>query len=361
MLHAVIMAGGSGTRFWPRSTKKHPKQFLNLFGDQTMLQATAERIGELVPSERIWVVTNDRYVDLVKEQLPGVPSQNIVGEAVAKNTAPCIAVAAALITEKDPEGTMAVLPADHLIEQPASFLSILKTADAKAREGENLVTIGIQPDRPETGYGYIEYDKKSSETYRGPEIKKVIRFREKPDRQTARDFIASGNFLWNSGMFVWSASTILREFSQHLPDVKKQVDKLRPSLGGENQKEAIDDFYYGCPSISIDYGIMEPSENVYVIPGSFGWNDVGSWKAVYELRAKDKNGNVIQTEHTALAGATGNLIQSDSGKMIALVGVDNLAVVETEEAILVCHLDEAQGVKEIVNKLKESSDTQKFL
>lgn len=361
MLHAVVMAGGSGTRFWPRSTKEHPKQFLNLFGDRTMLQATVDRIEKLIPPERTWIVTNDRYISLVQEQLPDIPPQNIVGEAVAKNTAPCVALAAALIREQDPDGTMAVLPADHLISQPESFLSILEAADAKAKAGSNLVTIGIKPDRPETGYGYIEFAKDSSGSYRGPEIKEVKQFREKPDRKTAREFIDSGNFLWNSGMFIWSASTILQKFSLHLPDVKQQVDKLQPAIGSSNQKQAIDDFYYGCPSISIDYGIMEPSEGVFVVPGSFGWNDVGSWKAVYELREKDKDGNVIQTDASALANAKDNLIQSDSGKMIALVGVDNLAVVETEDAILVCSLDEAQGVKEIVNQLKEKEDTKKFL
>lgn len=361
MLHAVIMAGGSGTRFWPRSTREHPKQFLTLFGDRTMLQTTVDRIAPLVPPERIWVITNDRYVSLVRQQLPEVPQNNIVGEAVAKNTGPCVALAAALIHEQDPEGTMAVLPADHLISQTDSFLSILKTADTKAREGHHLVTIGIQPDRPETGYGYIEFDKDSSESYRGPAIKKVTQFREKPDQQTARQFIESGNFLWNSGMFVWSAGTILREFSRHLPDIKQQVDKLRPAIGGDNQKGAVDAFYHACPSISIDYGIMEPSDDVFVVPGSFGWNDVGSWKAVYELRDKDRDGNVIQTDTAELADATGNLIQSDSGKMIALVGVENLAIVETRDAILVCNLDEAQGVKQIVNQLKEKEETKKYL
>lgn len=361
MLHAVIMAGGSGTRFWPRSTQEHPKQFLNLFGDRTMLQATADRIEKLIPSERIWVITNDRYVELVQDQLPDVPAQNIVGEAVARNTAPCVALAAALIREQDPEGTMVVLPADHLIEQPETFLSILKTAETKAKAGNNLLTIGIQPDRPETGYGYIEFEKDSSKNLAGREVKKVAQFREKPNLETARAFIDSGNFLWNSGMFVWSVSTILQEFSRHLPEVKRQVDKLSPSIGTDSQKEAIDAFYHGCPSISIDYGIMEPSEDVFVVPGSFGWNDVGSWKALYDLRSKDEKGNVIQTDTATLTDSDNNLIQSDSGKMIALVGVDNLAVVETEDAILICNLDKAQGVKQIVNHLKEKEETKKFL
>jgi mannose-1-phosphate guanylyltransferase len=361
MLHAVIMAGGSGTRFWPQSTEARPKQFLNIFGDRTMLQSTVDRIEKLVPAERVWVITNDRYVDLVQEQLPDVPANNIVGEPVAKNTAPCVALAAALIENQDPDATMVVLPADHHIEQPDKFIAILETASAKANDEEALVTIGIKPDRAETGYGYIEFDKNRSETLKGLEVKKVNQFREKPDLETAKKFIESGNFLWNSGMFIWKAATILNEFEMHQPKISDQIEKLAPSVGSDNQKTAIDEFYHGCPSISVDYGIMEQSQTVFVVPGSFGWNDVGSWRAVYDLRSKDENGNVIQSENTVLADAGNNLIQTKSGKMVALVGVENLAVVETDSAILVCDLDEAQGVKDVVNQLRDNDELKKFL
>lgn len=361
MFHAVIMAGGSGTRFWPKSTKKHPKQFLNLFGEQTMLQTTADRIKELIPAERLWVITNDRYVGLVKKQLPEVPQKNIIGESIAKNTAPCVALAAALIQEEDPDATIAVLPADHLVRRPEKFHMILEAANAKAREGNNLVTIGIEPNRPETGYGYIEFDTEQSEIHEGKEVRKVKQFREKPDLQTARQFIGLGNFLWNSGMFVWSATTILDEFEKHLPEISEQIDALAPAIGSEKQKDAIDQFYQACPSISIDYGIMEQSESVYVVPGSFGWSDVGSWNAVYNLREKDENGNVIEAEYITLTQSKNNLIQSNSDKMIALVGVEDLAVVETDRAFLVCNLNEAQGVKQIVNQLKEEDKDKKYL
>lgn len=360
MLHAVIMAGGSGTRFWPRSTQARPKQFLNLFGDRTMLQTTVDRIEKLVPAERVWIITNDRYVDLVQRQLPDVPASNIVGEPVAKNTAPCVALAAALIEDRDPEGTMIVLPADHHIEDPDTFIDILETAAAKAQD-DALVTIGIKPDRAETGYGYIEFDDDTTEEHEGREVKKVNQFREKPDLQKARQFLYSGNFLWNSGMFIWKADTVLKQFGKHLPDVQKQLDQLSPKIGTDAQPDAINAFYHGCPSISIDYGIMEKADTVFVVPGEFGWNDVGSWRAVYDLREKDENGNVIQAETATLTESTNNLIQSDSGKMIALVGVENLAVVETDKAILVCNLDEAQGVKEIVGQLKEKEETKKYL
>lgn len=361
MLHAVIMAGGSGTRFWPRSTKAHPKQFLNIFGDRTMLQTTVDRIGQLIDADRVWVITNERYVELVQEQLPNLPSENIVGEPVAKNTAPCVALAAALIQEQDPDGTMVVLPADHQIEEPDTFISILQTAAAKAEVEGSLVTIGINPKHPETGYGYIEFDKSSSESFEGREVKKVHQFREKPDLKTAEEFITSGNFLWNSGMFIWKAATILNKFDQLLPEVQKQLDTLTPAIGTDNQKEAINQFYHNCPSISIDYGIMEQAESVYVVPGSFGWNDVGSWSAVYELRSKDDHENVIQTNQAAVTNASGNLIHSNSDKMVALVGVDNVAVVETDDAILVCNLNEAQGVKQIVKQLEDKEELKKYL
>jgi len=361
MLHAVIMAGGSGTRFWPRSTENRPKQFLNIFGARTMLQDTVDRIKPLVSADRVWVITNDKYVDLVQEQLPDIPANNIVGEPVGKNTAPCVAAAATLIQEKDPNGTMVVLPADHLIGKPETFLSILETARTKAREPGALVTIGIKPNHPETGYGYIEFDEDTSENIEGHQVKTVKQFREKPDLDTAEEFVKSGNFLWNSGMFIWKASTILEKFKQHLPTIFDEVEKLKSSVGTDNQKEAINEFYYDCTSISIDYGIMEQSDSVFVVPGSFEWNDVGSWRAVYDLRSKDENGNVIQTDTSATADAKNNLIQSESGKMIALVGVENLAVVETDSAILVCDLDSSQGVKKVVNKLRKDDDLKRFV
>lgn len=361
MLHAVIMAGGYGTRFWPRSTKAHPKQFLKIFGDRTMLQETVDRIAPLIPVERVWVITNQRYIGLVKEQLPNIPDTNIIGEPVARNTAPCVASAAVLLQNEDPDATMVVLPADHSISEPEKFISILDTAAEKADQDEALITIGIRPDRPETGYGYIEFNKKSGETIKGNEVKKVAQFREKPDLKTARQFIYSGNFLWNSGMFVWKASAILEQFEKHLPDVHSQVELLEPAVGTGKQTEAINTFYQNCPSISIDYGIMEKAETVFVVPGEFGWNDVGSWRAVYDLREKNEQGNVIQSELAKLVDSKNNLVHSENDKIIALVGVENLAVVETEDAILVCNLDKSQGVKQIVESLKENEETKRFL
>lgn len=359
MLHAVIMAGGSGTRFWPRSTQEHPKQFLNLFGDRTMLQNTVDRISGMIPEERILVITNSRYVDLVQKQIPRLPAENIIGEPVARNTAPCVAYAAALLHSRDPDASMIVLPADHLVADEKRFRSIVKTAAAKARQ-DCLVTIGITPDRPETGYGYIQFEPDSGETLEDNEVRRVRTFTEKPDRETAETFIEEGTFLWNSGMFVWHSSTITEQFAHHQPDIYKQMEQLSNATNPHSQ-ESVGEFYEACPSISIDYGIMEHADTVFVVPGEFGWNDVGSWKAVYDLREKDEEGNVVQTRHLQAENAANNLVQSDSGKVIALVGVENLAVVETDDAILVCNLDEAQGVKQIVESLEKRDKLKKFL
>ncbi len=361
MVYAVIMAGGSGTRFWPKSTKALPKQFLNLFGEGTMIQNTAKRIEEIIPQERIMVVTNDSYVSIVKEQLPKVPEENIVGEPVAKNTAPCVAIAAELLYKKDPDAVMVVLPADHHITHPKGFNQVLKSAVAKAESGEHLVTIGINPNRPETGFGYIHADNSASDSFEGNTIHPVKAFTEKPDAVTAQKFVESGDFFWNSGMFIWKASTVLTEIKKHLPEMYEEVKAASPELYESTHEAAINDFYFSCESISIDYGIMESADSVFVVPGEFGWNDVGSWTAVYDLAEKDNQGNSVQTLNATFAESEGNLVLSSGEKMISLVGVENLAVVETEDAILVCNLDKAQGVKQIVEQLKSAPDYKKFL
>ncbi|MEX0724559.1 MAG: mannose-1-phosphate guanylyltransferase [Gracilimonas sp.] len=355
------MAGGSGTRFWPKSTKKLPKQFLSLFGERTMIQNTARRIEPLIPEERIMVVTNDSYVDIVKDQLPSVPSENIIGEVVAKNTAPCVAIAAEILYKKDPDAVMVVLPADHHIENAEAFVTYLQSAIEKARSGNNLVTIGINPDRPETGYGYIHGDESEEEKLTGHSIHPVKAFKEKPNEITAQKFLDSGDYYWNSGMFIWSAKTILSEFQKHLPKMYDLVKKAGNDLFGENHNSAIDIFYKSCESVSIDYGIMEHAQNVFVVPGEFGWNDVGSWTAAYELGDKDESGNVVAAENTTFSESSKNYILSDSRKMISVVGLDGIAVVETEDAILVCKLDKAQNVKDIVEQLKSKDDLKKFL
>ncbi|WP_069132068.1 mannose-1-phosphate guanylyltransferase [Rhodohalobacter halophilus] len=358
MTYAVIMAGGSGTRFWPKSTKALPKQFLNLFGEKTMIQETVARLKGAIETENVLVVTNDNYVPIVKRQLPEVPEKFIIGEPVAKNTAPCVAAAAAIMNKMDPDSVMVVLPADHQIKNEKAFLNILNTAIDTAKREDSLVTIGIQPNRPETGYGYICYNEKSIISVGENPVYSVKNFTEKPDRKTADKFLSDGNYLWNSGMFIWKTETILNAFKKYLPEVFKLTEKLQNS---DLNQEDINQFYQACPSISIDYGIMEKAEKVHVVPGEFGWNDVGSWTAVHELSEKDDNGNAIGSAKICFVDSSQNLVQTDSGKLVSLVGVDNVAVVETKKAILVVNLKKAQGVKQVVEELKSNPDLKEFL
>lgn len=323
-----------------------------------MIQETVSRLDGFVSPEQVMVVTNDDYVPIVKEQLPSTNPEFIIGEPVAKNTAPCIAAAAALLHKKDPDSVMVVLPADHRIGNRDEFLKILKTATETARTEDSLVTIGIQPSRPETGYGYIRFDEDTEITKNGQPVYEVRNFTEKPERKKALEFLQSGDYLWNSGMFIWKTSTILEAFKNNLPDVHKQASKLIQSEGTAGD---VNNFYHACPSISIDYGIMEKAKTVHVVPGDFNWSDVGSWTAVHELSDKDVYGNASGNSPVSVHESSSNLIHSESGKLVSLVGVDNIAVVETDKAILVVNLDKAQGVKEIVKDLKDDPAKNEFL
>lgn len=346
MTHAVIMAGGSGTRFWPASRAAKPKQFLELFGQGTMIQQTVQRLSGLVAPSCIWIVTNEAFRDLVAQQLPEIPAENILCEPVARNTAPCIAISAACIKERDPGAVMVVLPADHVIEDEEIFREVLSTGIHYASGTDSLITIGIAPNRPETGYGYIQAGELKSPG-RFP-VHAVKRFAEKPALDKAIAFLASGDYFWNSGMFIWSVSSITKSFSTYRPDIA--------SLANSCMKRGIPDlqsFFNQVASVSIDYGIMEAAENVVVIPGNFGWNDVGSWTAVHELAIKDENGNALLASPVLVQSTKNSLVSSSSGKMIAVVGLDGVAVVETDDAILVTSLSEAQRVKEITAALKE--------
>jgi mannose-1-phosphate guanylyltransferase len=352
------MAGGTGTRFWPLSKKRKPKQFLNLFSDRTLIQETTDRLEGFIPQSRAMVITNKDYRDLVADQLPDIPDEFIIGEPVAKNTAPCIASAAAVLLRKDPDAVMMVMPADHQIQNRQALHSVLQAASKTALEEDALVTIGIEPNRPETGYGYIR--REGSQQFKKNELSvyKVKNFTEKPGAETASEFLKSGDYLWNSGIFVWKASTIVKAFQKYLPDLYKHLDKLMNSgfSGGD-----MDEFYYSCPGVSIDYGVMEKAEDVYVIPADFDWNDIGSWKAVHELAGKDDNGNALLGENVITEGVKQTLVHSKSGKLITLVGVENIALVETDDSIMVLNLDKAQDVKKVVDKLNEDPELKKFL
>jgi mannose-1-phosphate guanylyltransferase len=352
MRYAVIMAGGAGTRFWPSSRQAKPKQFLNLLGERSMIQSTVDRILPLIPMERILVVTNAHYVDLVKQQFPDMPAENIIGEPIAKNTAPCVAAAAAILLKRDPNATMIVLPADHHITKPKRFLEILETGMEKAESGKNLVTIGITPHRPETGYGYIQLDESQIDNSGKDPVFIVKTFAEKPDLKTAITFLQSGDFLWNSGMFIWKADTILEQFQLHQPVIYREVEVFQSEMDA-NFDEALKNFYNLVTSISIDYGIMEKTDAVHVIPSEFGWSDVGSWFAVYEHGHKDENGNVVQDETTILHDVQNCLVKTHSKKLVAMVGMMGVGVIETEDSIVVLKLDSSQDIKKIVDNLDQ--------
>jgi mannose-1-phosphate guanylyltransferase len=358
MIYAVIMAGGAGTRFWPKSRKQKPKQFLNLFDERTMLQQTVDRLEGFIQKENVIVVTNQDYRSIVKDQLPAVKDSFVIGEPVARNTAPCVASAAALLYDSEPEAVMVVLPADHRIGNTEAFRQALSTAVETARTKSSLVTIGIRPDRPETGYGYIRRDENSIAGPNGNTVYKVRNFTEKPNQSTAKEFLKSGDYLWNSGMFIWKARTIVEAFKKHLPGIYEQMENL---IKSDKTTADIDFFYEQCPSISIDYGIMEKAAHVHVVPGDFDWNDVGSWKAVHELSEKDVHGNAAGNSTSVFLESQSNLIHSASGKLISFVGVKNTALVETNDSILVVNLDNAQDVKKLIDLLGDDSELKKYL
>lgn len=351
MRYALIMAGGVGTRFWPSSRLAKPKQFLNLVGERTMIQMTVDRIRPLIDPSRILVITNDAYVGLVREQLPDLPAGNIIGEVVAKNTAPCVALAASVLHREDPDASMVVLPADHHIQNPVEFRTILEAALAKAEGGRNLVTVGITPHRPETGYGYIQTAEADADRSLARPVHRVKSFAEKPDIHTAIRFLQSGDFLWNSGMFIWRADTILHAFATHLPEMTA-LARMVPARSDAAFKTRVDDFYRSANSISIDYGIMEKADTVHVVPAEFGWSDVGSWLAVYELAEKDGNGNASQGDRALFVDSANCYAKTTGKRFTAMVGLDGVAVVETEDTLLVCRLEAAQDVKKVVDAIK---------
>jgi len=342
---ALIMAGGVGTRFWPMSRKANPKQFLNIVGDKSMIRLTAERLSAKINFKDIFVVTAASQAELTRQHLPELPEENIIIEPFGMNTAPCIALSAFYLNRKyDANEKILVLPADHLIAETDEFLHKLDLAETAADE-DNLVTFGIEPDYPATGYGYIE----------GGELQKegiftVKQFKEKPDLETAQQFLENGNFYWNSGMFMWKISTIIDAYKNFLPKVSSVMEIIDEQWDNEGLQADISEVYGKMPKIPVDIGIMEQAEKRSVIPVNIGWSDVGSWKALYDVSQKDENQTVIPAENIQI-DSKNNYINTN--KFIALIGVDNLVVVETDDAILITNKDKSETVKNVVNKLDE--------
>ena len=349
--YAVIMAGGSGTRFWPMSRQNRPKQLLRLLSGQPLIQGTVERVRPLVPPDRMLVVCNRAYLDAMKAMLPEIPRENFIGEPVGRNTSACVALAAVELGRRDPDSVMCVLPADHHIHNEARFQKLLETALKGAAGAQLLVTFGIIPSQPHTGYGYI-YAAETMTTVDGVGFLRAERFIEKPPRSLAEEYLNQGHHYWNSGIFVWRTDLILDELRQYVPDVLNPIAEFA-GAGGRFSAEVpgFEAMFARLPAISIDYGVMEKSRRVSLIRGDFGWNDVGSWDALEEILPGD-SGNISVGEGAVLIDSRRNIVYGD-GILVACLGVDDLVVVATGDAVLVTRKDRAQDVRQIVEKLRE--------
>ncbi len=344
---ALIMAGGRGERFWPRSRKNLPKQFLSLTDDgKTLIQLTVERILPLVDMEDIYISTNQDYKPLVQEQLPDIPTENILCEPIGRNTAPCIGLGAAHIGKKYEDALMLVLPSDHLIKYNSMFANTLKDACEIAEAGDNLVTIGIAPDYPETGYGYIKFnpDKTSGRGF------EVLHFAEKPSLEIAKEYLSSNEYLWNSGMFIWKVSSIMKRFENLMPDTYEGLMTIQDAIRTSAEHEILERVFPTFPSISIDYGIMEKSKNIFTVPGNFGWDDVGSWLAVERIQKSNEMGNIVAGNIITI-NTTNCIIQGDK-KLIATVGLKDLVIVDTDDATLICDRNSTADIKKVLENLK---------
>jgi len=345
--YAVIMAGGVGSRFWPISTQEFPKQFHDMLGTgESLLQRTFHRIHNLVPSENILIATNTRYKNLVLEQLPKVNEQQLLLEPAMRNTAPCILWSALKIYNQNPDAVLLIAPSDHWIENETEFLKNIETAYTACSKNDILMTLGIQPDLPNTGYGYIQFEE--SET----DIKKVKKFTEKPDLKTATDFLNSGDYLWNAGIFVWSAKSIIKAFENYLPEMMRLFNEDTLIWNSDLEANFINSNYKKAENISIDFGIMERATNVQILPVGFGWNDLGTWGSLYEKLEKDSQENAVVGAETIFRDASGNMVKTQSGKRVIIQGLQNFIVVEKEGVLLICPKSAEQDIKEITTEVK---------
>ena len=344
------MAGGIGSRFWPYSRRKRPKQFLDILGTgRTLLQMTFDRFTDIVEPEQFVVITYRKYLPLVKEQLPELKDHQILTEPMRKNTAPCIAYATYRIHSMDPDATIIVTPADHLILQEKKFTRTLKKAVEAAEDGK-LITLGIKPNRPETGYGYIQYIEKP-----GADALKVKTFIEKPNSKLAKTILESGDFVWNSGMFVWQAKSLIKAFEKHMPDMAEVFEEGKNIYGTDAEAEFVSSAYTQVKNISIDFGVMEKSNHVYVILGDFGWSDLGSWHSLYDLREKDENNNVVDA-NAILYDTVNSFIKVGQDKLVVIQGLDNYLVNETDNVLLICKLDAEKKFREFVSNAKKKGE-----
>lgn len=351
------MAGGIGSRFWPMSRTDFPKQFLDILNiGRTLIQGTFDRFATFIPVENIYVVTSEQYKDIVAAQLPEIPVANILCEPSRKNTAPCVAYVSHKLLQLNPEANLICAPADHIILEPENFKKICLDALNFTANIKALVTLGIKPTHPNTGYGYIQYEPHAV----SENVYKVKTFTEKPDLQLAKTFIASGDFLWNAGIFVWQVKNIVAAFEKLLPELNELFEAEKSNFNAATEKEAIDRIYPLCVNISIDYGIMEKADNVYIIPSSFGWSDLGTWGSAYDNLAKDYLENAVAGNNVVVIDATKNMVHADNKKLVLLQGLDDFIVVDTKDVLMICKKDKEQEIKEYVAEIKRSKGD-KFL
>lgn len=341
--HIVIMAGGIGSRFWPMSTPEYPKQFIDVMGvGKSLIQLTVERFKGICPKENFWVVTSERYVDIVKEQLPQIPAQHILAEPEARNTAPCIAYACWKIRKEFPQANIVVTPSDALVIDTAEFARCIAVALEKTADSQAIVTLGMMPTRPETGYGYIaaqgEADAKG--------ICKVEAFKEKPDVETAKGYLAAGNYFWNAGIFVWNADTITNAIRRYAPQIAGVMDELEPALFTDKEAEELKRLFPTCEKISIDYAVMEKAEDIFVLPAEFGWSDLGSWGSLRTLLPQDEAGNAKVGGRVDMYNCRNCVVHAAEEKRVVLEGLDGYIVAEKNGRLLVCRLSEEQRIKD---------------
>jgi mannose-1-phosphate guanylyltransferase len=355
--YVAIMAGGIGSRFWPLSRVNYPKQFLDILGTgKTLVQQTFDRFSRLVPVENIFVVTANEYLNITREQLPRLPKENILGEPFRKNTASCIAYISFKLQQIDPDGSLIIAPADHLILNEDKFLDVCKQALDFVNHFNALITIGIKPTYPNTGYGYIQHDGLEAI----PSIYKVKTFTEKPNKDLAQTFIASGDFLWNSGIFVWQIKRGIEGFKKHLPEMYELFYSEQDRLNTPEEHAAIESIYPQCTNISIDFGMMEKADNVYVIPASFGWSDLGTWNSAWENMEKDYLENAVAGRNVIVFDTTKCVVHVPDEKLVVLQGLDDYIVTDTKDVLLICHKEKEQEIKEYVAEVKRNKGD-KFL
>ncbi|MCH2215230.1 MAG: mannose-1-phosphate guanylyltransferase [Flavobacteriales bacterium] len=349
--YCVIMAGGIGSRFWPMSRTSYPKQFHDILGTgNTLIQQTFERFLNLCPKENIYIVTNDQYRELVKEQLDGISYEQILCEPSRRNTAPCVAYANEKIRAKNPNARMIVAPSDHLVLKEQAFINTIETALNQAQTTGNLVTLGIKPSRPDTGYGYIQFT--DADQVVSDDVRKVKTFTEKPNLDLAKEFIKSGDFYWNSGIFIWTLESISEAFRQHLPEVHELFEEGAAELNSDREEEKIAEIYSVCESVSLDYGIMEKANNVDVVLSDFGWSDLGTWGSLFTHVKKDTDHNAIVGKNVMLYDSKDNMINVPENKLVVIQGLEDYILVDTNDVLLLCPKEEEQRIKQFVNDIK---------